>query len=617
MKSSGKLLFAATLALLLSPAMTATGTPQKAVEECTVRLSQPTSPVLVQYVEKAKKAIERNWFPAADPKGHAVVFFRVGKDGRIFWVELDDCSGTPSVNHAAEDAVSALGKLPPLPAGMESLDLAVEFTSKISDSSKVFYSRPAPDRVKSAQVLMVEAEADAKAKAYDHACGLLKQAYELTPFNAKLRDQLIDGYIAAASAGKPDDVPVLLHKALLLDASNEKTRARLRDYWKSKGKDFDNFDSVVATAASYMKANHPDDGVAEYCQAWLLQKKPDLIPDINKACLTRDAYKSVVRWSAIVDREKSADNLVALAQAYEGCGDLENARLTYKRALKVDKANETAKKFLTVKESGASTGTGEEEDEEEGGEEEDSGRPKEAKTLPLINPTPSAMVLTDAFPLAKSGEQTIRLSVITGRKNVQDYYEDCCMGKAVHRWTPGRFPLRLYVANGRGVPGYRPQFNQMAINAFAAWSKGSGDRLSYVVVNDPRGANVTLDWTADPSKMNIPNAQGQTYFEFMRSGNGNNTIKGAKISILTVWRHDESILTDTAMNMVCVHEIGHALGLSGHSPRHTDIMFYAISPKGPFLGGLSAGDKATIKRLYQGYEHPAPTTIEHVQPSIK
>ncbi len=619
MKLSGKILLCASLALMANPVIVVSGTPQKlaentVVDEAAVKLTQPSSPALAQYIEKAKKAIDRNWFPAADPKGHAVVFFRVAKDGRVFWVELDDCSGTPSVNQSAEDAIAALGKLPPLPAGMETLDLAVEFNSKVCDSAKVYYSRPAPDRVKSAQVLLVEAEADTKAKAYSHACELLEQAYEMTPFNIRLRDQLIEAYIAAAGDSKPEQAASLLHKAFLIDPQNEKSRAKLNSYWKNLGKDFNNVESVTAVAAEYSKNNQPIDAVAEYCQAWLLKPSPELISDINKACLMREAYKSVQKWQTIVERDKSADNLVALAKAFESCGDTTSARVTYKKALKADRENEAARKFLEV----ANHPTGPEAqkvDSEKDDDDDDEQEAGENKTLSLI--APAAVSLTDSFPLGSTGQKTLHVSIISNRQNVQDYFPEACMGKEVHRWTPGRFPLRLYVANGSNVPGYRPIMNQMAINAFAAWSKGSEHRLSYVVVNDPRGANVTLDWTADPAKMTIANAQGQTYFQFMRSGTGNNTIKGAKISILTVWRHDKSVLTDKAMNMVCIHEIGHALGLSGHSPRRSDIMFYAISPKGPFLPGLSAGDKATVKHLYQGYEHPAPTTVEHPQPSMK
>jgi hypothetical protein len=45
---------------------------------------------------------------------------------------------------------------------------------------------------------------------------------------------------------------------------------------------------------------------------------------------------------------------------------------------------------------------------------------------------------------------------------------------------------------------------------------------------------------------------------------------------------------------VIIHEIGHALGLGGHSPTPTDIMYFAPEPP----GALSESDTNTIKTLY-------------------
>lgn len=46
-----------------------------------------------------------------------------------------------------------------------------------------------------------------------------------------------------------------------------------------------------------------------------------------------------------------------------------------------------------------------------------------------------------------------------------------------------------------------------------------------------------------------------------------------------------------------LHEMGHALGLGGHSPLETDIMYESISPASP--GELSDRDRATLAALYR------------------
>lgn len=49
------------------------------------------------------------------------------------------------------------------------------------------------------------------------------------------------------------------------------------------------------------------------------------------------------------------------------------------------------------------------------------------------------------------------------------------------------------------------------------------------------------------------------------------------------------------VHRVLLHEMGHALGLGGHSPRPGDIMYPSISQAGR---GLSERDRATLAALY-------------------
>ncbi len=51
------------------------------------------------------------------------------------------------------------------------------------------------------------------------------------------------------------------------------------------------------------------------------------------------------------------------------------------------------------------------------------------------------------------------------------------------------------------------------------------------------------------------------------------------------------------MRWICLHEIGHALGLMGHSTNHSDVM-YSSMPLATNNRGLSERDKNTVKHLY-------------------
>jgi predicted Zn-dependent protease len=99
--------------------------------------------------------------------------------------------------------------------------------------------------------------------------------------------------------------------------------------------------------------------------------------------------------------------------------------------------------------------------------------------------------------------------------------------------------------------------------------------------------------------------QGITHFQYryMRADPNNCLVQAAEIYILTINRLNGEVLSDPAMKAVCLHELGHALGISGHSPYSNDIMYPTLNFD-QVLTNLTERDTATIKRLYQGYEHP-------------
>ncbi|MFX5214495.1 matrixin family metalloprotease, partial [Acinetobacter baumannii] len=51
-----------------------------------------------------------------------------------------------------------------------------------------------------------------------------------------------------------------------------------------------------------------------------------------------------------------------------------------------------------------------------------------------------------------------------------------------------------------------------------------------------------------------------------------NSIKNAEIWLLTQPINKSMVLTDNVFRLVALHEIGHALGLSGHTTNPDDIM---------------------------------------------
>ncbi len=160
------------------------------------------------------------------------------------------------------------------------------------------------------------------------------------------------------------------------------------------------------------------------------------------------------------------------------------------------------------------------------------------------------------------------------------------------RWPDAAMPLKVYVApftwyeqsKQRESGGYR----QMVLQSLDAWVGATGGRFRYQLVNNVHDSNIDLSWRrVDRSSLG--------HCEYLV--NDKSIIYSAEISIgisdgvLHAQYNDVGEVQHTIL-----HEIGHALGLLGHSDGQGDIMYV---PHQFGVTALSARDKTTIETLYQ------------------
>ncbi|CAM6000051.1 unnamed protein product [Sphagnum balticum] len=177
----------------------------------------------------------------------------------------------------------------------------------------------------------------------------------------------------------------------------------------------------------------------------------------------------------------------------------------------------------------------------------------------------------------------------TADPSAKDYYEDGTQGN-FHRFS-GIAPLKVYIASGEGVPGFMPQYADFLKAALDAWANAS-HVLTWQKVDAPKDADITCNWVAEMAKTN-----GASLVEAGRAESTalGHEIKSSRIVICTVAVAGADV-TDDTMKYVCMHEVGHGLGLIGHSPFPSDVMFY--SERQTKSDGLSNRDKATMAKLY-------------------
>lgn len=150
-------------------------------------------------------------------------------------------------------------------------------------------------------------------------------------------------------------------------------------------------------------------------------------------------------------------------------------------------------------------------------------------------------------------------------------------------------PISVYVKDGTGVEGYRAEFEESLRQAFDEWSDATDGKIKFAFIQDPSIAKMTVTWTSDLHAPELTPEAGLAKTSF-----GTNGIENAEILLLTLDPLKDGPLGKNRMFNTCLHEIGHALGLQGHSPHEDDIMSSQLSVQ----QGLSPRDIRTINALY-------------------
>jgi len=188
-----------------------------------------------------------------------------------------------------------------------------------------------------------------------------------------------------------------------------------------------------------------------------------------------------------------------------------------------------------------------------------------------------------------------------------DSYLREATGNGMERWSS--MPITVYIKPGTDIPSYRPEFMDFLQQAFADWEQASEGKIKIEFVSDPSKAQITCSWT-NTTKNAISSAEGgQTMVVPDPASAGK--ILTAAVSLLTVPPSGNELGSPYAKR-VDLHEVGHALGILGHSTNPEDVMFHTVVP-GENRAALTSRDRKTIVELYS--DEATKTVKQGVDPS--
>ena len=175
-------------------------------------------------------------------------------------------------------------------------------------------------------------------------------------------------------------------------------------------------------------------------------------------------------------------------------------------------------------------------------------------------------------------------------------------------------PVSYFIEDGTNVPGYRDSDRDLAKMALDAWARESGGKLKFVPANTRDTALVDVRWVG---------ANGGLFGETQRV-----PVRGKTVAVVNVMPEvvqlgeplstraaEDKLLRDTIVYLTCVHELGHAVGLS-HTRKFEDIMYSfqfggdlveyfmryrrMLQSRGDISkhSGLSPNDTQTLRDLY-------------------
>jgi tetratricopeptide (TPR) repeat protein len=228
----------------------------------------------------------------------------------------------------------------------------------------------------------------------------------------------------------------------------------------------------------------------------------------------------------------------------------------------------------------------------------------------LLNLSPTQVVQKEMFEIASSlqndsAQDLAENKVSEWRNNItrnigDNYIEQAPTDDGILRWDTAKFPLKYIIIDESqtNLPEY---YNEKVNQAFAQWQQ-STQFIKFATVKDYSVANIIIKFQPLP-KTSCNDSSCKYVVGFTTPKKKGNILESMTIILYTNDPYG-NFFSDKEIYNTTLHEIGHALGIMGHSYSSEDLMFMAsdnsfYKPYRSSFQYISSKDINTIKLLYK------------------
>jgi len=160
------------------------------------------------------------------------------------------------------------------------------------------------------------------------------------------------------------------------------------------------------------------------------------------------------------------------------------------------------------------------------------------------------------------------------------------------RWRKSEMPLEVYLPEPPpGLFSDPEETMEVVRTAILAWKDVAGPGVpSFVFGDNAKDADIRVSWAPEPD--------GDWYVAYCSYDYAKIRLRQFGVDYLLISGRSErgTVVGSQLIHAVVMHEMGHALGLAGHSKNPLDVMYSTITPG--FDYEISASDRLTLTELY-------------------